>query len=31
MYRYLSYDMKPGKSLTDVSFSGPMLGATWRW
>ena len=31
MWRYLSYDMKPGKSLKDLSFSGPMVGATWRW
>jgi hypothetical protein len=29
--RYLSYEMKSGKSLKDLSFSGPMVGATWRW
>jgi hypothetical protein len=31
LWRYLSYDMKSGKSVQDLSFSGPMVGATWRW
>jgi hypothetical protein len=31
MYRYLSYEMKSGRDLKDISFSGPMLGATFRW
>jgi hypothetical protein len=31
LWRYVSYEMKPGKNLTDLSFSGPMIGATWRW
>ena len=31
LWRYLSYDMKSGKGLQDLSFSGPMVGATWRW
>jgi hypothetical protein len=30
-WRYLAYDMKPGKTFSDVSFSGPLIGATWRW
>ena len=31
LWRYLSYEMKSGRSLADVSFNGPMVGATWRW
>jgi hypothetical protein len=31
LWRYLSYEMKSDKGLQDLSFSGPMLGATWRW
>jgi hypothetical protein len=31
LYRYLSYEMKSGRSLKDLSFSGPMIGVTWRW
>ncbi|HET9208296.1 MAG TPA: hypothetical protein VFO28_18795 [Burkholderiaceae bacterium] len=31
MYRHLAYDMKSGKSIKDLSFSGPMVGATFRW
>jgi hypothetical protein len=30
-WRYLAYEMKAGKSFTDVSFNGPLIGATWRW
>ena len=31
MYRYLDYHMKSGSSLETLSFSGPMVGATFRW
>jgi len=31
LYRYLSYEMKSGKDLQDITFSGPMVGATFRW
>jgi hypothetical protein len=32
MWRYLDYQMKPGKTvLKDLSFNGPMVGATFRW
>lgn len=31
MWRYLAYEMKSGKSIKDLNFSGPMLGATVRW
>jgi len=31
LYRYLSYEMKSGRDLKDISFSGPMVGATLRW
>jgi len=31
LWRHLAYEMESGKSLKDVSFSGPMVGATWRW
>ena len=31
LYRYLSYDMKSGRDLKDITFSGPMIGATVRW
>ena len=31
MYRYLYYDMKSDKMLQDVSFSGPALGANFRF
>ena len=30
-WRYLAYEMKSGKSLSDLKFNGPMIGATWRW
>jgi len=31
MWRYLRYDMKSSSDLQDVRFSGPLLGATFRW
>ena len=31
MYRYLDYHMKSGSTLESLSFSGPMVGATFRW
>ena len=31
MYRYLDYRMKSGSVLESLSFSGPMVGATFRW
>jgi hypothetical protein len=31
LWRYLSYETKSGESLQDLSFSGPMVGATFRW
>lgn len=31
MWRYLSYDLKSGSPLKEVNFSGPMVGATFRW
>ena len=31
MWRYISYDMKSGNSIEALSFSGPMVGATFRW
>lgn len=31
MYRYLEYSMKSGNIMQDLSLSGPMIGATWRW
>lgn len=31
LWRHLSYEMKSGGTLTELSFSGPMVGATWRW
>ena len=31
MYRHLAYEMKSGQNLEDLSFSGPMIGATFRW
>jgi len=31
MWRYLSYDMKPGGSIDNLHFNGPMVGATVRW
>jgi hypothetical protein len=31
LYRYLDYEMKSGRAVQGVRFSGPMLGATFRW
>jgi len=31
LWRHLSYEMKPGGTLTRLDFDGPMIGATWRW
>jgi hypothetical protein len=31
MWRYLHYNLKSGAALQDVSFSGPLIGATFRW
>ena len=31
MWRYLGYHSKSGKKLEDISFSGPLVGATFRW
>ena len=31
MWRYVSYDMKSGSPVEDLSFNGPMIGATFRW
>lgn len=31
MWRYLGYKMKSGSSIQDINFSGPMIGAAWRW
>jgi hypothetical protein len=30
MWRYLAYEFKSGSALQDLSFSGPMIGATFR-
>jgi hypothetical protein len=30
VWRYLSYDLKAG-AIADMNFSGPALGATFRW
>jgi hypothetical protein len=31
MYRYLDYKMKSGQAIQEMNFSGPLIGATWRW
>jgi hypothetical protein len=31
VWRYLYYDLPSGKSIADMSFSGPAIGATFRW
>jgi hypothetical protein len=31
LWRYLDYNFKSNKAIQDVSFSGPMIGATFRW
>jgi hypothetical protein len=30
-YRYLSYDQSAGKLVQDMSFKGPLVGASWRF
>jgi hypothetical protein len=30
-WRYLYYDLPSGKAIRDMSFSGPAIGATFRW
>jgi len=31
LYRYLKYNPKSGQALTSISFSGPQVGAVFRW
>jgi len=31
LWRVLDYDMKSGETIEKLKFSGPMVGATWRW
>ncbi len=31
LWRYIDYDMKSGSAMQNVRFSGPMVGATFRW
>jgi hypothetical protein len=31
LWRYLAYEMKSGKTINDINFNGPMVGATFRW
>lgn len=31
LYRYLKYNAKAGKPVTSLSFSGPQIGAVFRW
>jgi len=31
LYRVLDYELKSGEPVEDVRFSGPMVGATFRW
>jgi hypothetical protein len=31
MWRYLDYKMKSGGAIQEMNFSGPLIGATWRW
>ena len=31
LWRYLSYDMKSGQAVEDLTFNGPMVGVTFRW
>ena len=30
-WRYLSYDLPSGSAIADINFSGPVIGATFRW
>ena len=31
LYRYLGYEAKSGKAISEVNFSGPQVGAVFRW
>jgi hypothetical protein len=31
LWRYIDYEMKPGSMMQNIRFSGPMVGATFRW
>jgi len=31
LWRYLSYELKSDQPIQDLSFSGPMIGVTFRW
>lgn len=31
VYRYLDYDLDSGGTLTDLTFGGPMIGASFAW
>jgi hypothetical protein len=31
MWRYLTYNAKDGKNLSDLTLNGPMVGARWSW
>jgi hypothetical protein len=31
LWRYLDYNLKANRAIQDVRFSGPMIGATFRW
>lgn len=31
VYRHLDYKFKGGAPVRDLEFSGPMIGASWRW
>ena len=31
IYRYLDYRFKSGVEIDDLKFSGPAIGASWRW
>ena len=31
LWRYLAYDLKPGRSFEELKFNGPLFGVTFRW
>jgi len=31
VWRYLDYDLEPGGAIDDINFSGPAVGARFRW
>jgi hypothetical protein len=31
MWRYIGYEFKSGKNISDLNFNGPMVGAVFRW